>query len=414
MQPLPLTSPLFLRLFVALTAFLISISIANASTTPLTISPDPLRFARVSVNHTKILQVKMKNPGSTSVTISNLVNVPGFSVGNLTLPLTLPAGKSMIFNITFAPTVAGLTKGNIRFENQSNVLLSLNVRGVGVLPWQLHANPSSLNFDTVAVGRTRTLPVALTNPGKSSITVSQDSIAPTGFSFSGLSLPVVIGPGQSFTFDVKFSARAMGAATGNMQVSNPTSPILRIPLSGTGVSGLSVSPGSADFGNVVRKTSSNQPGTLSASGAEVTISSASINNSAFFLSGLKFPVTVPVGQNVPFTVTFSPATAGPETGTLAFVSTAGNSPKEVLTGVGIPPYTVHLSWTASTSQVAGYNVYRRQDGGKYAKINSALVPDTKYIDKAVTTGTTYYYETKAVSASGAESAPSNRATAVIP
>lgn len=415
MHPLLVTSPLFVRLAAALSIFLLSISTAGAGTTRLTITPEPLKFARVSIEHTKTLQVTMKNSGASSVTISTITNPPGFSVSNLTLPLTLPAGKTVTFNITFAPTSAGVAKGNITFQDDhSNTVLTLNLRGVGVLPWLLRANPASLNFETVPVGRSRTLPVALTNLGTSSVTVSHDWIAPTGFSFTGLSLPLVITPGQSFTFNVKFRARVMGAAAGDMQLSNPTSPILRIPLSATGVAGLNITPETTEFGNVVEKTSLNQPGTLSASGASVTISSARINNSLFVLGGLKFPVTVSVGQSVPFTLTFSPLATGPESGTLSFVSDAGNSPKEVLTGIGIPPYSVHLSWNASTSQVAGYNVYRREGTSKYARINSVLVTATQFTDKTVTAGVTYYYETKAVSSSGQESAPSNRATAAIP
>jgi len=206
----------------------------------------------------------------------------------------------------------------------------------------------------------------------------------------------------------------MGVASGDMHVSNPTSPILRIVLSGTGARGLTITPAAEPFGKVVEGTSLIQGGTLRAAGASVAVSSATINNSLFVLGGLTFPVTVPVGQGVPFTVTFSPVGKGAASGTLSFVSNAENSPKQALSGDGIPPYSVRLSWIASSSQVSGYNVYRHQSGGKYKKINSSLVVGTTYTDGAVNQGSTYYYETKAVDSSGLESAPSNQATAVIP
>ena len=415
MQPVPVKLPHLSRLIATLTMLLVSISTVEASTTQLTITPDPLKFARVSVKHTRTLQVTMSNPGPTSVTVATITNnAPGFSVSNLTLPLTLSAGESVTFSVTFAPTVVGFVKRSITFQNNpSHNLLTLTVRGEGVLPWSLHANPSSLDFGKLAVGWTEKLPVSLTNSGSSSVTVSQDSIAPAGFFFTGLSLPVTIAAGHSFTFHIKFSPQAMGAATGVMDVSNPTSPILGIPLSGTGVRGVTVTPSTLPFGKVVEGTSLQQTGTLSATGAKVTISSANISNPLFVLSGLTFPVTVPAGQNVPFTATFSPVTTGTVSGTLSFVSNAGNSPKETLTGVGIP-HSVRLSWAASTSQVAGYNVYRREGTTEYKKINSAVVASTTYTDHAVTEGTTYYYETKAVDLSGKVSAPSNQAAAVIP
>jgi fibronectin type 3 domain-containing protein len=74
-----------------------------------------------------------------------------------------------------------------------------------------------------------------------------------------------------------------------------------------------------------------------------------------------------------------------------------------------------LSWDASTSQVAGYNIYRgTKSGGPYAKLNSSLEPGTVYTDSSVQSGTTYYYVSTAVDSSNVESAYSNQAAAAIP
>jgi len=76
---------------------------------------------------------------------------------------------------------------------------------------------------------------------------------------------------------------------------------------------------------------------------------------------------------------------------------------------------VTLNWNASTSTVAGYNVYRGTvTGGPYAKINSSLVSSLGYTDSNVQSGTTYYYVTTAVDSSGNESTFSNEASAPIP
>jgi hypothetical protein len=417
MQPPLAIAALPSRLIATLTICLVFISMARASAAQLTVTPDPLTFARVAVNHTLTLQVHLKNSGSSSVIVSSMTNnAPAFTLSNLKLPLTLPAGETRTFSVTFAPTITGSSHGNITFQsNASNDLLILKVRGLGFLPWMLHANPPSLNFGSIPVGKSFILPIALTNSSSSGITVSQASIAPAGFSFSGLPLPLIIAAGHSFTFSVKFTARAMGAAAGSLLVSNPSVPILKIPLAGAGSANLTVAPGATNFGKVVEGTGFNQTGTVSALGASVTISSASISNPLFVLSGLQFPVTVPAGQNVPFMVTFFPVAKGPVSGVLSFVSDATDSPtKESLTGVGIPPYSVHLSWTASTSDVTGYNVYRRESQSKYRKLNSALVVGTTFTDGGVIAGNTYYYETTAVNSTGQESTPSNQATAVVP
>jgi len=78
-----------------------------------------------------------------------------------------------------------------------------------------------------------------------------------------------------------------------------------------------------------------------------------------------------------------------------------------------PRHTVTLSWKASTSAVAGYNVYRRGTLGT-TKINSQPVTGTTYVDSSVQPGQTYYYVTKAVGPTGSESGPSNEVQAVVP
>lgn len=78
-------------------------------------------------------------------------------------------------------------------------------------------------------------------------------------------------------------------------------------------------------------------------------------------------------------------------------------------------HSVNLSWQASTSSVAGYNVYRATtNGGPYSKINPGLVTSLHFADASVTSGNTYYYVSTAVDSSGSESSYSNQATAQIP
>jgi hypothetical protein len=82
------------------------------------------------------------------------------------------------------------------------------------------------------------------------------------------------------------------------------------------------------------------------------------------------------------------------------------------------PQTAHsvgLAWNASTSTVAGYNVYRSTvSGGPYTKINLSLVAVLNYTDSTVQSGATYFYVTTAVDSIGNESTYSNEVSAVIP
>jgi hypothetical protein len=149
----------------------------------------------------------------------------------------------------------------------------------------------------------------------------------------------------------------------------------------------------------------------------VTISSASLSNSEFSLSGISFPVTIAAGQSVPVTLTFAPQSAGQTSALLAVTSNAGDNPTETLSGDGVAQqqHSVSLTWTDSGSGIAGYNVYRGNvTGGPYARINSELAPSTGYSDDSVASGQTYYYVTTAVNLNGAESGYSNEAEEVIP
>jgi hypothetical protein len=174
------------------------------------------------------------------------------------------------------------------------------------------------------------------------------------------------------------------------------------------------------FGNVIVGTNAQLQGTLTASGASVTVSSDTLTGAAFALSGLaSLPIVIPAGQNVQYTVTFTPPATGAASGSLSFTSNASNSPAvETLTGTGTPPpqHSVSLSWTASNSSgVIGYNIYRgATSGGPYSKINAVLNASTLYTDSTVADGQTYYYVTTAVNSSNEESGYSNQTQAVIP
>jgi len=78
-------------------------------------------------------------------------------------------------------------------------------------------------------------------------------------------------------------------------------------------------------------------------------------------------------------------------------------------------HSVTLTWTASTSTVSGYNVYRSTvSGGPYTKLNSTLVAATTYTDTTVQSGQTYFYVATAVDSSAVESADSTEVSATIP
>lgn len=391
----------------------------NAVASPqLASAPSGLKFGDVLVGQTETQLATVTNGGQTTVTIS-AVTVSGseFTVSSVSLPLVLSPGQSFDLNVSFTPTAQGWTGSTIKFtSNASNATLDLGLAGTGVSSESLTATPSSVSFGNVAIGSTSTIPVVLTNDRTWKVTIPSVTTTGGGFSMSGATFPLTLNSGQSVTLNVTFAPQSAGADGGSLFISGPS---LSIPLNGTGTAAgqLTVAPAPLNFGNVPEKTTETMPITVSASGASVTVSSASSSSSQYVLEGASFPVTIAAGKSLSFNVAFTPQNSGTISGSLTFGSNASDSQEvESLSGVGtVTVYSVNLFWNSS-SDATGYNVYRSTAAnGTYSKINPILNPNTAYTDSTVVSGSTYYYEATSVNASGQESSRSTPAVlAAVP
>jgi hypothetical protein len=86
----------------------------------------------------------------------------------------------------------------------------------------------------------------------------------------------------------------------------------------------------------------------------------------------------------------------------------------VFSGVGQPPF-IDLIWSPVTdADLAGFNVYRREESGPSAKINSELVKTPAFRDSNVSSGKKYFYSVSAVDLRGNESARSEETSESVP
>ena len=394
----------------------------TAATITLSASPSSLSFASVNVGSSSSKSVTISNTGNTSLTISQVtVSAKDLRASGISTPLTLAAGQNTAMNVSFDPTASENITGNITLTSSQGASAVIAVSGIGIQP-ALTVRPSSANFGNVTEGSPATQTVQLANSGTGTLTISQVSVAGSGFSASTPKLPINLAAGQTSNFNVEFNPTAAGAVAGSVTiVSNaPNSPSV-IGLSGTGVAAtqtLAFNTTSLSFGNVDTGSSSSQSVTITNSGnSNVTVSQIAESGAGFTLSSAATPVTLAVGQKMTFGVEFSPTSAGSDTGNVTVTSTAQGSPATIaLSGTGVSPsHTATLTWIASTSTVSGYNVYRSTTSGtSYTKLNSGLVAALTYNDTTVENGITYYYVVTAVDSSGVESVYSNQATAVIP
>jgi len=77
-------------------------------------------------------------------------------------------------------------------------------------------------------------------------------------------------------------------------------------------------------------------------------------------------------------------------------------------------HSVTITWTASKSIVAGYNVYRLSPTGDPVKVSQGIVAETHFVDKSVEAGRTYSYYVKSVDFRRIESKPSETITVTVP
>jgi hypothetical protein len=152
--------------------------------------------------------------------------------------------------------------------------------------------------------------------------------------------------------------------------------------------------------------------TAGGSGATVTLSGAASattttsSSGSYTFTGLANGIYTVTPSNTGYT--FNPTSQN--------VTISGSNVTGVnFTATAQVAHSATLSWIASTSTVAGYNIYRSSvSGGPYTKMNSMLYHLLTYTDTAALAGQTYYYVATSMNASNVESSYSNEISAAIP
>src|SRR4029077_3416178 len=196
--------------FVTFTITCLSVTLplfAGTGTRQLTCTPSSLPFGSVPTGQTQTQVLVLANSGQTNVIVS-AINLSGseFSLPNLTLPLPVAAGQSVAIEVSFSPTAVGLIQGGGTItSNASNANLALRLRGTGAKGNGVVASPSNIAFGQVAVGKSSTLPVVLTNARSGKVAISALTTIGNGFSVSGVTTPFTLDGGQSVTLNLTFT-----------------------------------------------------------------------------------------------------------------------------------------------------------------------------------------------------------------
>ena len=368
---------------------------SNAATltvnVPPSITTQPVSHT-VTVEQTATFTVTATSSGTlTYQWKKNGTAISGATAASYTTPATVAGDNGASFTVT----VTG-NSGNI---TSSAAILTVNV------PPSVTTQPVS---KTVTAGQTATFTVTAAGTAPLTYQWKKNGTAISGATSASYTTPATTtsDTGAQFTVTITNSA---GNITSNAATLTVTAATLVLNANKTALSFGSVNIGSASILSVAFTNAGN---------SNVTVSGVSISGAGYTASGVSTGQILTPGQTATLNVTFTPASSGSLPGSVTVTSNATNSAAVIsLSGTGVQPvsHSVTLTWTASTSTVSGYNVYRSTvSGGPYTKLNSALITTTTYTDSTVQAGLTYFYVVTSVDSSSVESANSTEVSATVP
>jgi hypothetical protein len=167
-----------------------------------------LQLGQVAVGQAGDKLVTITNSGGTPlVVLSATLTGTEFGLNGLDLPLTLAAGESFTFRVTFVPDRSGPADGSISIVAESpKQTLTVLLSGTGKTFGQLQVTPGTIDFGDASVGSVRTQTGKLTAIG-ADVTVSSAAISSENFQLGGPALPVTIPAGHSVPFTITFVPR---------------------------------------------------------------------------------------------------------------------------------------------------------------------------------------------------------------
>jgi hypothetical protein len=224
-----------------------------------------------------------------------------------------------------------------------------------------------IDFGKVAAGDTARIPVKVTNISKVPLQLLGTSVSGSGafalgpggtcpldplFGWAGFyRLPA----GASCTLDLGFAPTSLGPATASLSLTGPGEQL--IPLSGTAIAPLSLSPASLDFGQVATGSSATRLVTVtSRAQSPVPVQPRFQQLESGWLLGPPSPSScpplVPPGATCTIAVTYAPQVPGGETNALV-VPAAGGTLAVPLAATAVLPVTLSTSSLALGPLPAG-------------------------------------------------------------
>lgn len=377
-----------------------SVNSATSNAATLTVNLPPsitTQPANQTVNAGQTAKFSVAATGTGSLSyqwFKNGTPINGATATSYSTPSAAASDNGSQFTVTVTDSVSSVTSNPA----------TLTVNTPATAP-SISTQPVS---QTVIAGQTATFSVAASGTGPLTYQWNKGSAAIGGANSSSYTTPATTTADTNSQFTVTVT-NSVGKATSNAATLTVNAATLTLNANQTTLNFPSVNVGSNSVLPVIFTNGGN---------SNVTISNVTVSGAGYTAAGIQSGQIVAPGKTATLNVTFAPAGTGTIPGNVTVTSNATNSPSSVTlsgTGAQAVAHSVTLTWTASTSTVVGYNVYRSTvSGGPYTKQNSSVNASTSYVDSAVQAGTTYFYVVTSVDSSGVESADSTEVSVTVP
>ena len=269
--------------------------------------------------------ITLSNSGDAPIVVSGYALAAGpFSVSPAATPITLLAGGSATWQVTFAPLATGLAQAQLTFATDHGPQ-AVALQGTGTFPL-LSVAPLSLAFgDQRASTPSQPRNVTLTNTGTDPLHLGAPSIG-AGFSVQPASA-VTLPAGVSATYAVTFAPAAAGSASSSLTFSSDVGPVT-VPVAGRGtVPGASLSATALAFGDQrVGTSSASSSFTLTSTGTDALhLSGYALSGAAAFtVSPGSAAATLLPGDSLTFAAVFAPTAPGAQAATVTLHTDTGD------------------------------------------------------------------------------------------
>jgi len=299
-----------------------------------------LDFGTVEVGTSTELSFVILNTGTETLQLTSISSdAAEFTVSPTAA--SIDRGRSEEVTVSFAPAGTGAFAATLTLASNDpdRPALSIQLSGEGGTS-RIDVTPAQLDFGDVDIGQSGDLLLTIENTGALPLEVSSISGDLPEFAASATSLTVA--PLSSESIVVTFTPSTTGplAATLSIESNDPVSPLIEVPLSGSGIGepDISIDPTALDFGTETVGSNAVLMLTVFNSGtADLEVGGISSDNPDF--SPSVSSLTVAAGSFESMSVVFAPSTAGVIPGTLSLASDDPDQPllEVAMEGVGIAP-----------------------------------------------------------------------------